>query len=136
MYKQLRPIDLISAVQQAVESGTDKTCYDAVPENAPSPFYFAELVGIRAAPTKTMYRDIFTVQIHSIASEGASNVEVYKMIQELNEALTEDIVLPEGFDLLMQSSLGLLTIKTDETNERHAINEYEFTVCYGFKVKI
>ena len=54
----------------------------------------------------------------------------------LDEALTEDIRLPEGFELVMQTNNGVQTIKTDETNEKHAVLAYEFMVCYGFKWKI
>ena len=37
--------------------------------------------------------------------------------------------------MLLQSNAGLQNIQTDETNEKHAIVAYEFTVCYGYKIK-
>lgn len=136
MYKQLGLVDLISAIQKKVKERTGIVCYDAVPQNAPSPFYFAEVVGKRPAHSKTMYRDVFTVWIHVIAEPGESSVQVYDLIQKLEEALTEDIELPEEFELIMQTNNGVQTIKTDETNEKHAVLSYEFMVCYGFKCKI
>ena len=136
MYKQLGLVDLISAIQKKVQDNTGTTCYDAVPDNAPSPFYFAEVIGKRPAHSKTMWRDIFTVWIHAIAEPGESSVQIYKLIQDLEEALSEDIELPEGFDLIMQTNNGVQTIKTDETNEKHAVLAYEFMICYGFKCKI
>ena len=136
MYKQLGLVDLISAIQKKVKERTGIVCYDAVPQNAPSPFYFAEVVGKRPAHSKTMYRDVFTVWIHVIAEPGESSVQVYDLIQRLEEALTEDISLPEEFELIMQTNNGVQTIKTDETNEKHAVLSYEFMVCYGFKCKI
>lgn len=136
MYKQLGFVDLISAIQKKVKECTGIVCYDAVPQNAPSPFYFAEVVGKRPAHSKTMYRDVFTVWIHVIAEPGESSVQVYDLIQRLEEALTEDISLPEEFELIMQTNNGVQTIKTDETNEKHAVLSYEFMVCYGFKCKI
>ena len=136
MYKQLGLVDLIHGIQAKVEEKTGVKCYDAVPRNAPSPFYFAEVIGKRPAHTKTMYRDVYTVWIHAIAQPGNSSVQIYEMIQQLEETLTEDISLPEGFELILQVSNGVQTIKTDETNEKHAVLSFEFTVCYGFKCKI
>lgn len=136
MYKQLGLVDLIHGIQAKVEEKTGVKCYDAVPRNAPSPFYFAEVIGKRPAHTKTMYRDVYTVWIHAIAQSGDSSVQIYEMIQQLEETLTEDISLPEGFELILQVSNGVQTIKTDETNEKHAVLAFEFTVCYGFKCKI
>lgn len=135
MIVQLGLVDLISAIQSKIESNTGKRCYDAVPHNAESPFYYAEVVSKRPAHTKTMWRDIFTVYIHAIAKPGKSSQEIYELIQNLEEALTEDIELPDGFELLMQTNNGIQIIKTDETNEKHAVLAYEFTVCYGFKTK-
>ena len=136
MYKQLGLVDLIQAIQKKVEDKTGLKCYDSVPDNAPSPFYFAEVVGKRPAHSKTMYRDIFTVWIHAIAEPGNSSVQIYELIQKLEEALTEDIGLPEEYELVMQTDNGIQTIKTDETNEKHAVLAYEFMICYGFKCKI
>lgn len=136
MYKQLGLVDLISAIQEKVQSNTNIVCYDTVPDNVPSPFYFAEVVGKRPAHSKTMWRDIFVVWIHAIAEQGGSSVQVYEMIQNLEAALTEDIELPEGFELIMQTDNGIQTIKKDETGEKHAVLAYEFMVCYGFRCKI
>ena len=136
MYKQLGIVDLIHAIQGKVEQKTGAKCYDAVPRNAPTPFYFAEVIGKRPAHTKTMYRDVYTVWIHAIAQPGDSSVQIYGMIQQLEEAMTEDISLPDGFELVLQTSNGGQNIKTDETNEKHAVLSFEFTVCYGFKCKM
>ena len=136
MYKQLGLVDLIQAIQKKVKERTGLECYDSVPDNAPSPFYFAEVVGKRPAHTKTMYRDVFTVWIHAIAEPGESSVQIYELIQKLEEALTEEIEIPEEYDLIMQTDNGIQTIKTDETKEKHAVLAYEFMICYGFKCKI
>lgn len=135
-YKQMGLVDLISAIQNKVEEGTGLRCYDAVPVNKPSPFYYAEVVGKRPAHSKTMWRDIFTVWIHAIAEPGESSVQIYELIQNLEEALTEDIELSEEYELIMQTNNGIQTIKTDETKEKHAVLAYEFMVCYGYKCKI
>ena len=135
-YKQMGLVDLISAIQKKVEDKTGLKCHDSVPENEPSPFYYAEVVGKRPAHSKTMWRDVFTVWIHAIAEPGESSVRIYELIQNLEEALTEDIELPEEYELIMQTNNGIQTIKTDETNEKHAVLAYEFMVCYGYKCKM
>ena len=119
-YKQMGLVDLISAIQKKVEERTGFRCYDTV-SRALRPFYYAEVVGKRPAHSKTMWRDIFTVWIHAIAEPGESSVQIYELIQNLEEALTEDIELPEEYELIMQTNNGIQTIKTDETNEKHAV---------------
>lgn len=135
MYKRLGLVDLISAIQLKVEDKTGLKCYDAVPSNAPSPFYFAEIVQKKADNTKTMLRDVFTVFIHAVAEPTGSSEQIYDLIQKLEEALSEEIELPEEFELILQTENGLQALKTDETDEKHAVISYDFTVCYGYKFK-
>ncbi len=136
MLKQLGLVDLLSAIQKVVEDNAKLKCYDSVPDNAVSPFYFAEIVGKRPTHSKTMFKDTFTVWIHAIAEPNNSSVMIYQLIQILEEALTDDILLPDGYEIILQTNNGIQTIKTDETNEKHAVLEFQFTVCYGFKTKI
>lgn len=139
-YERLSPTALIAAIQSKIEGKTGLRCYDYVDLNTPSPFYFAELVRSMPANSKTMFRDVFTVNVHCIAAppEGdvISSVGVYELIDGLEEALTEDIELPEPFELIMQTNNGIQNIKTDETREKHATLSYDFMVCYGFMCKI
>ena len=135
-YQKLSPVTLVAAVQQKVQAHTSLKCYDAVPKNAESPFYFAEVIKILPANTKTMFRDNYTVWIHCIAEKSESSVGVYQLIEKLQEALSDDIDLPEPFELIMQTDGGVQTIQTDETGEKHAVAAFEFMVCYGFKCKI
>lgn len=135
-YQKLSPVTLIAAVQDKIESLTDLRCYDHVPLNEESPLYFAEIIRIQPANSKTMFRDVYSVAIHCIAEESPSSVGVYNLIENLQSALSEDIILPEPFTLVMQTDNGVQTIKTDESGEKHAIVSYDFTVCYGFICKL
>ncbi len=135
MLKKLSFLDLLKAVIDLVEKGTGMRCYDSIPKNMPSPLYFAEIVGLRPENTKTMYVDAFTVYIHAIAKPSDSSIEVYELIQALEQAMTREIELDCEYDLLMQTSEGLQGIQTDETNEKHGILSYEFRIVYGFKIK-
>lgn len=134
--KRLGFVDLHAAIREKVESKTGLKCLDAVPKNQPSPFYFAEIVGKEADNTKTMWCDTFLVYIHAIAETNKGSDQIYELIEKLEESLTEKISLPEGFNLAMQTEQGLVSLKTDETGEKHAILAYSFKVCYGFKIKI
>lgn len=135
-YQKLSPVTLIAAVQDKIEALTDLRCYDHVPLNEESPLYFAEIIRIQPANSKTMFRDVYSVAIHCIAEESPSSVGVYNLIENLQSALSEDITLPEPFELVMQTDNGVQTIKTDESGEKHAIVSYDFTVCYGFICKL
>lgn len=135
-YQKLSPVTLIAAVQDKIESLTDLRCYDHVPLNEASPLYFAEITRIQPANSKTMYRDVYSVAIHCIAEESPSSVGVYNLIENLQSALSEDITLPEPFELVMQTDNGVQTIKTDESGEKHAIVNFDFMVSYGFMCKI
>ena len=135
-YMKLSPVTLIAAVQDKVQKLTALKCYDHVPFNVPSPFYFAEITRILPANTKTMFRDNYTVWIHCIAEDSDSSAGIYNLIAGLQEALSEDITLPEPFELVMQTDGGVQTIKTDETGEKHAVVTFDFMVCYGFKCKL
>ena len=135
-YQKLSPVTLIAAVQEKVEALTGLRCYDHVPLNEASPLYFAEITRIQPANSKTMYRDVYSVAIHCIAEESPSSVGVYNLIENLQSALSEDVTLPEPFELVMQTDNGVQTIKTDESGEKHAIVSYDFTVCYGFICKL
>lgn len=135
MYKQLGLEDLVGAVIDKIKENTTVKCYDAVPKNAAGPFYFVEVAGSMPVQSKTMFIDSFIIWIHCIAEKGNSSVPVYELITKLQEALTEDIVLPSGFELLSQVNQGIQTIKQDETKEKHAVLAYEFKICYGLKCK-
>ena len=117
MYKQLGLTDLIAAIKQQIEANTDLTCYDVPPENAPSPLVYAEIAGLK--PDDTI----------------PSSVPIHKHIQAVQEAMTDDITLPEGFGLVYQMDNGIQAIKTDETGEKHAILEFEFKVSFAYKIK-
>lgn len=136
MLRQLSLVDLQSAIQNKIEEKTKLPCYDAVPDNAPSPFYNAQIVGKRQENTKNMYCEVFTVWIHAIAESSNSSVPIYELIERLEEALSEEINLPSYVELIRQSELGLQSLQTDETNEKHAVIAYEIKVCYGFMAKI
>lgn len=136
MLKQLSIVDLISAVQQQIEKNTKYKCYDFYPKRAKSPFYIAELYESVPNNSKTTYRTSYTLNIHAISSPGESTVELYDMIQSLDEALTEDVELPDGYQMVAQMNMGVNAIYYEaETDERHAVIKYQFMVAYGYIVK-
>lgn len=136
MLRQLDIVYFMKAVMDRIEDGTGLKCYDHVEDNQKSPFCYVQLAGITPINTKTMFVDRYTVFVHIIAEPRYSSVPIYNYIQSVQEAMTEDIIIPKGFNLIRQISNGLHNLKNDETNEMHAVLSYEFEICYGFKCKI
>ena len=136
MLKKLNLTDLFKAVQTQVQTGTKLPCYDAIPLNALSPFYFMELAGNTPADTKTMYVQKYSIDIHVIADPSPSSVPVFRYIQALEEALTDDITIPCPYRLVRQDETGVRNVYNEETGEKHAVVGFDFLVSYGFKVKV
>mgnify|MGYP000355331848 CR=1 FL=1 len=58
------------------------------------------------------------------------------LFRSIEEALTEDITLPEGFSLVYQISDGVEAVYEEtETKEKHAVLPVRFKVAYGYKIK-
>lgn len=136
MLKKLGLVELHAALKSKIEQHTKLPAYDQVPEDELAPFYFIEIVDKRPEPSKTMWKESFSVWIHVIAEPSMGRVRMYELIEQLEDALTEEIPLPEPITLLNQSMSGIQYIGEDETAETHAILAFEIKVSYGFKVKI
>lgn len=135
MYKQLNLTDLLAAIKERIEADTDLTVFDHVPINEPSPLVYIEIVGVSPSDTKTMYCKLYEVYVHVIAEESISSIPINHHIEHVQEAMTEDIVLPQGLTLVYASDEGIQTIKDDESGEKHAVLSYSFKISYGFKAK-
>lgn len=125
----------MKAIIQTVEENSDYKCYDVPPKNKKPPFYYAELVQVRPSNSKTMWREIYVVNFHCIAPPIKTSIPVYDLIDTLEELLTIEVQLPEPYFVVTQTSEGLQTINKDETNEKHAVVQVNFDICYGFKSK-
>lgn len=135
MIRKISITNLMAAIIDLVEKNTGKRCYDAVPQDAESPFYFLELVSVRPKNAKSMYVDSYDFQFHCIAEVDYSSVKINELIQSLEEALTEDIHLEDPYNLIRTVDNGVRVIKTDETGEKHAICPVSFEIAYGFICK-
>lgn len=135
MIQKLPITTLVASIIELVERNTAKRCYDAVPKDAPSPFYYIELVSVKPKNTKSMYVDAYNFNFHCIAEVDYSSVKIHKLIQDLEEALTEDIALNDPYNLIRTIDNGVSVIKTDETGEKHAIVPVTYEVAYGFICK-
>ena len=56
-------------------------------------------------------------------------------IRDSNEALTEDIELPQPYILVMQKDSGRQQTDQKENDKREAVEAYDFVVSYGLKFK-
>ena len=136
MLKKLGFTEIAAAILHTLRKHTKYPCYDAVPENAPSPLIFVEIVNKQDSSTKTMYKETFTAYLHAIAAPSDCRTEIYTMIHDIEETLTERIVLPPGVTNILQTETGVQALQQDETGEFHAVLGYEIMVSYGFKTKI
>lgn len=136
MLRQLSITDLICAVQKRIEDCTGMRCYDFTPPDSPSPLYFVEFTGSEPSNSKTTYRTAYNILIHCISDVADSSVPILKMIQDVEETMTEDIELPSDFDLIMQTYNGVSALYNEtQTNEKHAVMSFRFLVGYGFMTK-
>lgn len=135
MLKQFPITELIKAIQTQVREGTGLKCLDHVEKDEKSPFYYVEFRQSRPGNSKTMFVQDYTIYIHVVTEESESSVPVYKYIELLEEALTQDIVIPEPYNLVMQTDNGVQTIYREETGELHGIVNFTFRISYGWKCK-
>lgn len=135
MTQKLSFIDLLASTINQVEELTGHKCYDDIPINAPLPHYHAEIVLQEPVASKTMWKEMYEIYVHCFA-EGGSNVAVYDLIRELEEAMTIRLGLPEGYQVLLQNPMGLQYIAKEEDGTKHAVMGYRITVLYGYKRKI
>lgn len=137
MLQKLSFTSVLAAVIQKVQSNTGLRCYDGVPLNAAKPFYHAEFLGSIPEPGKTMQKDRYQVVIHvyADASEGSS-VQIYDAIHKLEEALSEEIVLPGDYEVTLQTPNGVSQILNEVDKSKHAVIGYDFVVFSGYKMKI
>ena len=134
MLKKLSIVDLISAMQIQIEKNTGFRCVDT-PVNELSPFYYIEFANKSEANTKTMWCEKFSVLVHIISEPNTGNTQNYDMITQLEEAMTEQLSLPEPYTVITQTETGVNARQTDETGEKHTVILFEVKVCYGFKIK-
>lgn len=129
-------VDLLAAIINQVEANTGKKCYDIVPNNAPLPHYAAEIVRSDPDPSKTMLKEKYQVILHAWADGESSSIPVLDMVRDLEAALTEEINLPGNYEVTMQVPKGLQGLSTDPDGSKHGIVSYEFTIFYGYKMKV
>src|SRR5690606_589254 len=115
MYQRLSFISLIAAIIQKVEQNTGLRCYDAIPKDAKLPFYHVEMVGTIPEPSKTTQKDRYQVMIQVFAdAPNGSSVPIYEAIHKLEEALTEQVELPDDYEVTLQIPNGLSQIMEEE----------------------
>lgn len=124
--------ELITFIEQRTGIPTHDT-----PENQPSPLFAVELLKTEPANTKTMFIDRYDVRVHCIAApvNPHSNAPVLRLVQALEIALDERIRINEPFTVYDQEYRGLRSLKKDESGEGHAITDWSFFICYGYRCK-
>ena len=134
MLKKLSITELVATMREQIEANTAYKCVDT-PVNEPSPFYFIEFINKEQSNTKTMWCETFSIVVHVISEPDTGNTQNYDMITALEEAMTEELTLPEDFEIITQTETCVNARQTDETGEKHTVILFEIKVCYGYKTK-
>lgn len=134
MLRRLPPADLLAAVVARVSEGTGARCV-LNPDDEESPLYSASLVGTRPGKSKSLFLDVYEVQLHAISAPSGSAEAVLGMVGSLEEAMQQDVALACPFSIVRQDYMGIQNIKRDPTGEWHAVVAYELTVSYGLMAK-
>lgn len=137
MIQQLSFVDVLAGVIDLLEKNiNDIPVFDHFEKNQNRPFIHAEIVGLDPVPSKTMWKDKFQIYIHGWADGKQSSQPIFDVVDKIRSAMTEEIQLPEGYDLLLQKPEGTQRILDDEDKTKHAVMGYSLTITYGFKYKI
>lgn len=136
MLKKFSITELVKAIQKTVKAGTGMKCLDHVEQDEQSPFYYVEFRQSRPVDSKTMFVEDYMVYIHIVTEETNSSVPMYRYIELLEEAMTEDIEVPDPYNLVMQTDNGVVSIYKEETEELHGIVSFTFRISYGWKCKL
>ncbi|MGM0239868.1 tail completion protein gp17 [Enterococcus sp. AZ103] len=137
MLEQLSLSDLLVGVIDVLKKNIkDIQILDHVPKNQKLPFVSVELIGVEPIPSKTMWKDKYQIYIHGWADGSKGSLPIFDLADKIREAMTVEVQLPDGFELLIQKPEGAQRILEDESKTRHAVLGYSLTVTYGFKFKI
>lgn len=136
MLKRLSIAEFLGALIDWVSERTGVPCCSD-PNGKASPFYAVELLRTEPQNTKTEFVDRYDVSIHCISEpvRPYSSAPVLDLVQKLEEAMSDDLELPEPFDLCRQEYGGLQAVKRDESDEGHAVLSFSFLIGYGFRCK-
>lgn len=136
MIRRMSIGEFLGCLIDHITEHTGITCYD-FPEDRPSPLFSAEIETTEDARTKTMCLDVFNVLIHCISEpvEPFSTAPVYRLVQQVEEAMESELELPKPFLLNTQDFMGLRVVTRDQSGEGHAILSYRIEVCYGLLCK-
>ncbi|MCG4732711.1 DUF5072 domain-containing protein [Casaltella massiliensis] len=134
IYQRINLNDLISAVETQVKERTGVECSSQIRETAGEPYYYIQVVKTQTTGSKTSYCETITVWIYAVCPSNDQH-EKNNMLNALNEALTEDIELPQPYILVMQKDSGRQQTDQKENDKREAMEAYDFVVSYGLKFK-
>lgn len=135
MNKKLGFIRLFQALKERIETGTPYPLLDAVEVDRLPPFYIGEFSLKEQSNTKNMYCETFYIEIHAISEAGQSKEQLYELIELLEDAMTEDIVLPPCFIVISQESEGAYDFVQEASGEWRATVPFQIRIAYGFKSK-
>lgn len=137
MLQQLSIVDVVAGVMEVLKKNIpDVPIADSMPKKSVTPLVHVAFGGIEPADTKTMYRTKYQILLYGFADGSQGSVAIFNLIQQIQEAMTDEPTLPEGCELLGAVPKGVAAIQDQADGSKMCVLTYELTVSYGFKFKI
>ncbi len=136
VYQSLGFVDFMKILKITIEKKTKLPCYTVIPNQTSYPFYYIEGVERKTVDAKSMWQELFTVYIYIIGESSDDGMKILNDIHELEQSLDDGILLSQEYKLIKQINNGIQMIKIENTNEVHAVIQYDFMISYGYKYKI
>lgn len=119
---------MIDQCMTALTETSGNPCYSNIQDQT-TPYRYVEVTTALNEQTKTFDYAIVTIQIHTIFPHPTSTYEdnIYEWLEQSEQAMS-DIIFTD-VTCTNTKHLGLISMETKVTKERHAIQAYEYTIC-------
>lgn len=120
---------ILSEIKIRLEQQSGNTCYLYIPDEGEEPYYCLDVADSSVLPSKNICGIKYSIRIHTVIRKKTEGVSIGDMIQRLESALQEEIILEEPYENVMQLNRGIQEMKKDEWGDVHANSLFGITVC-------
>jgi hypothetical protein len=137
MLQQLSVVEVVGGVMDVLKKNIpDVPVKDSMPKDSITPMINVSFGGIEPADTKTMFRTKYQILLYGFADGSHGSVAIFNLIQQIQEAMTDEPALPDGCELIGSFPKGVAAIQDQSDGSKMCVLTYELTISYGFKFKI
>lgn len=120
---------IIDTCITAITKTTGITCYSDKQDQA-QPYRYVEIAKVTCEPTKTFDIAVVTIHIHTIFPQITTaqyDDNIYEWLDNSEQAMN-NVSFP-NLTCINANHLGLISNNTEDTQARHAIQAYAYTIC-------